>query len=337
MNLEALISDIRKHPGITRKRTISDVLHFFPKIDQKNILASWGEDAAVIEFGDSVLLLAADGIMEPLMKTNPYFAGYYSVLVNIHDILAMGGVPLAMVDVISMKEEKICAQVMRGVEAAVRKFGVPMVGGHTHPDCEYHAIDVAILGVAGKNEVIYSHTAESGDDIIFAMDTDGYFPEKLPYAWDTTSRKSEEFVRRQMRIMNEIGKRGLVNSGKDMSNPGSLGTLGMLLETSGKGGIVDIDLIPRPENEDLTQWLKAYQGFGFVLTANPKNSEEIINLFKSVRVDAAVVGNVQPGSKLILKQGNNTGVLFDFDKDVIAGCKGPFVTERVRKKSENVC
>lgn len=321
MNLDALVEDIRNHPGVTRKRTISDVLHFFPKIEQKNILASWGEDAAVIEFGDYVLLLAADGIMEPLMKTNPYFAGYYSVLVNIHDILAMGGIPLAMVDVISMKEEKICAQVMRGVESAVKKFGVPMVGGHTHPDCDYHAIDVAILGTAGREDVIYSHTAEVDDDIIFAMDLDGYFPDRLPYAWDTTSKKSEEFVRRQMKIMNEIGRKRLANSGKDMSNPGSLGTLGMLLETSCKGGYVDIALIPKPDGVNLSQWLKAYQGFGFVLTAPNSNSEEIIELFKTVDVDAAVVGKVDSGNKLVIKQRNESATLFDFSKDVIAGCR----------------
>ncbi len=331
MDLEALVSEIRGHPGVTRKRTISGVLQFFPDIYRTNILASWGEDAAVIDFGDSVLLLAADGIMEPLMKTNPYFAGYYSVLVNINDISAMGGIPLAMVDVISMKEEKICAQVMKGVEAAVRKSGVPVVGGHTHPDCDYHAIDVAILGTAAKGDVIYSHTAEEGDDIIFAMDLEGYFPERLPYAWDTTSRKDDDLVRRQMLVMNEIGKRRLVNSGKDMSNPGSLGTLGMLLETSGLGGIVDLDLVPRPGGVDFVQWLKAYQGCGFVVTAPPRNSEEIIRMFKAVQAEAAVVGTVSGGSKLVIHQANEKAVLFDFDKEIITGCKRSKVPASFRR------
>ena len=57
--------------------------------------------------------------------------------------------------------------------SAITKFKVPMVGGHSHPDCEYNAVDVAILGSAKKTDVIYSHTASVGDDIIFAMDLDG--------------------------------------------------------------------------------------------------------------------------------------------------------------------
>ena len=134
MDLQALAEKLRKYPGVTRKRTISEVIGFFPLIPQDNVLAAYGDDAAVIGFNDDVLLLAADGIMESLMKTNPFYAGYFAVLVNLNDISAMGGVPLAMVDIVSMKEENVCAQVMKGMEAAVQKFGVPIVGGHTHPD-----------------------------------------------------------------------------------------------------------------------------------------------------------------------------------------------------------
>ena len=320
MDLNALADGIRTYPGVTRKKTISEVIHFFPTLPQDNILAAYGDDAAVIGFNDDVLLLAADGIMESLMRSAPYFAGYYAVLVNINDISAMGGVPLAMVDIISMKEEKVCAQVMKGMEAAMTKFGVPIVGGHTHPDCAYDAIDVAILGTAKKDQVIYSHTAQEGDDIIFGMDLDGFFPENLPYAWDTTTRKGPEICRRQMLIMNEIAKHGLVRSGKDISNPGCVGTLGMLLETSGMGGTVRIVDIPRPQSVDFLQWLKAYQGCGFTVTCDPKSSKQVIDMFASVGVTANVVGSVDGTGKLVLADGQDKVVLFDFAADKITGC-----------------
>lgn len=320
MSLEALVKDLRTHPGITRKRTISEVLSFFPKTAYGKVLAAYGEDAAVLEFGDSVLLLAADGIMESLMKANPWFAGYYAILVNINDISAMGGIPLAMVDVISMKDEKVCGQVMRGMENASRKFGVPVVGGHTHPDCHYNAVDVAILGTADRDAVIYSHTAQAGDDIIFAMDLDGFYPEKLDYAWDTTSKKDADTVREQMLIMNHLGKLHLVHAGKDMSNPGSIGTLGMLLETSGKGGTVDLDKVPRPKGVPFNQWLKSYQGCGFVLTSAPKHSSKVLDLFAHRGVEGAVVGSVNASSLMVLDQGEDSRTLFDFQKDIITGC-----------------
>ena len=63
MDLQGLVDGIRNYPGVTRKRTISEVISFFPLIPNKNVLAAYGEDAAVIKFNDDVLLLAADGIM----------------------------------------------------------------------------------------------------------------------------------------------------------------------------------------------------------------------------------------------------------------------------------
>ena len=320
MNLGELAEDLRSYPGITRKRTISEVLNFFPQTSQGKVLAAYGEDAAVLDYGDSVLLLAADGIMETLLRANPWFAGYYSILVNINDISAMGGIPLALVDIISMKDEKVCAQVMRGMECAVTKFGVPLVGGHTHPDCNYNAVDVAILGTAKKDAVIYSHTAQVGDDILFVMDLDGFYPEKLGFAWDTTSKKGPEEVQRQMLIMNEVGSKHWVHSGKDMSNPGSVGTLGMLLETSGKGGKVDLDKVPRPKGVDFAQWLKSYQGCGFVLTVAPKNSKKVLEAFRKEGVEGSIVGKVDATSKLTLSMGEEDLVLFDFKKEIITGC-----------------
>ena len=333
MNLGELAEDLRSYPGITRKRTISEVLNFFPQTSQGKVLAAYGEDAAVLDYGDSVLLLAADGIMETLLRANPWFAGYYSILVNINDISAMGGVPLALVDIISMKDEKVCAQVMRGMECAATKFGVPVVGGHTHPDCNYNAVDVAILGTAKKDAVIYSHTAQVGDDILFVMDLDGFYPEKLGFAWDTTSKKGPEEVQRQMLIMNEVGSMHWVHSGKDMSNPGSVGTLGMLLETSGKGGKVDLDKVPRPKGVDFAQWLKSYQGCGFVLTVAPKNSKKVLEAFRKEGVEGSIVGKVDATSKLTLSMGEEDLVLFDFKKEIITGCSPSRLPEgRVRLK-----
>jgi uncharacterized protein len=322
MSLKALAEEIKQYPGVTRKRTISEVINFFPKLSHQNVIASYGEDAAVVEWDDKVLLLAADGIMESLMKANPFYAGYYAVLVNLHDIAAMGGLPIAMLDILSVKESKICGHVMKGMEAAVKKFSVPIVGGHTHPDCTYNAIDVAVIGYCeSKEQCIYSHTAKVGDDIVMVMDLDGYYPEGLSMAWDTTSRKEPELVRRQMRVMHKIATEKLSICGKDISNPGALGTLGMLLETSGKGAFIDVRKIPKPDSVALPQWLKSYQGLGYVITCDPKNSKTIIDLFASVGVTGAVVGTIDDTKVEKVTDGTDTEVLFDFNSEILTGCK----------------
>jgi hypothetical protein len=302
---------------------------FSPLYKNSRVRADFGEDAAVIEVEDSdkALLLAADGIMEPLLRADPYWAGYCAVLVNVNDIAAMGGMPLAMVNVISLSGDEakdLCTELMRGVRAGTTKFGVPMVGGHVHPDCGYNAIDVAVLGIADRNSVIYSNTAEEGDDIIFAMDLDGAVHPRAQFSWDSTSFKSSEKIRAQMEVMKVIGDKNLVSAGKDLSNPGSLGTLGMLLETSGKGALVDLRQIPAPPQDVISfdHWLKMYQGCGFVVTSNTENSGEIIKLFEAVGLSAAIVGSIDASNKLYITDGRTTKLLFDFDKDRITGVKG---------------
>ena len=243
MTLSDIVEAIRAFPGITRKHTIHEIVRFLPTTSFANVAASEGEDAAAIEFGDDYILFAADGIMESLLKTNPFYAGYFAVLVNVNDIAAMGGRALAMVDVMSMKNDKTCSQILKGMERAVRKFNVPIVGGHTHPDCEYHAIDISIIGSVPKTDIILSSTAKPDDDIVFVMDTDGFYPPDLRYAWDTTTNKDDKLVQDQMDAMCTVASEHLAHAAKDMSNPGCIGTMGMLLESSGKGGYIDVDAL----------------------------------------------------------------------------------------------
>lgn len=259
--------------------------------------------------------------MQSLVDTDPYAAGYFAVLVNVNDIAAMGGRPIGMVDVMSVLQPDTAREIIRGMSDGIRKFGVPIVGGHTHPDCLYNAVDIAIAGTVAKDALLRSSTAAPGDDIVFVMDIDGHFPEDLPYAFVTTDVKSPELVRAQMEAAAVVGERHLAHACKDMSNPGDIGTLGMMLETSGVGGTVDIRRIPMPEGMDPVRWHLAYQGCGFVFSCPPEHSQEIIDIFSEVSCEGAVVGKVDDTGILRITDGNDTSVVFDFSKDRITGCR----------------
>ncbi|MCL2510183.1 MAG: methanogenesis marker 2 protein [Methanomassiliicoccaceae archaeon] len=320
MTLEAIVEAIRTFPGVTRKKAVHEIVGSFSTKEFSRVAASEGEDAAAIEYGGDYILFAADGIMESLVDSDPYYAGYFAVLVNVNDIAAMGGKAIAMVDVLSLSKSRVCGEILKGMAAAVKKFGVPIVGGHTHPDCKYNAIDISIIGTVPKDDIILSSTAKDDDDIVFIMDLDGFFPPSLKYAWDTTSKKDGPIVRAQMEMMSTIAAEHLASSAKDMSNPGSIGTLGMMLESSMKGGTVHIEKIPIPKGVDLIQWILTYQGCGFVFACPPKNSSRIIELFNKVGCSGAVVGKIDDSMELKLSMGGETKVLFDFKKDIITGC-----------------
>lgn len=332
MKADDIVEAVRSFPGVTRKARIHEVTDSFPMDRFPQVLAAEGEDAAVIDHGgDNYTLFATDGIMESLVKSDPYMAGYFAVLVNINDIAAMGGHATAMVDVMSMSQPAVCSRMIRGMQEGVRRFAVPIVGGHTHPDCSYHALDISVIGTVPKDAVIRSSTARAGDDLVMVMDTDGHYPASVPYAWETTLSKDPKLVREQMNVAASVGEDHLVHAGKDLSNPGALGTAGMMLETSEKGAVIDISAIPRPDVcPDLIHWLLAYQGCGFVYSCDPSCSGEVIDRFAKAGCRGAVVGKVTEGPAVEIEYEGERRVLFDFSKDIITGCKP------LSKKDRNV-
>ncbi len=317
--IDERVTASRTFPGVTRKNSISEVVDLLPTDGFPHVFASTGEDAAVLDVGDQYILFAADGIMESLVRIDPYLAGYFAVLVNVNDIAAMGGRAIGMVDVMSVMGE-FSSEILRGLREGIRKFDVPIVGGHTHPDCSYNAIDISIVGRVPKDAVLLSSTAQPGDDIVFVIDTDGYYSEGLPYAFITTIDKSDEIVRAQMEAVCEVGRRHLAHSCKDMSNPGAIGTLGMMLESSRVGAVVDIERVPMPNGVDPISWHLTYQGCGFCFACPPENSREIIGIFSEVGCEGAVVGSIDDSRQLKLVEGSEERVLFDFSKDIITGC-----------------
>lgn len=323
--LESLAEALRNFDGVKRKRAITDLVKMLGDSDKVGgrTIMGFGEDAAVLEMGDdNFILLAVDGIWGKLLNADPWWAGYCSVLVNVNDIAAMGGTPLAMVNLTSTQNKDICSELGRGMEDGVRKFGVPMVGGHLHPDTAYDALDVGIIGTVKKDSVIYSSGAKPGDKVLAAIDLDGRIYPSYNLAWDTTSKKSPAEIKGQLEAMVEIGEKKLATAGKDISNPGTLGTLGMLLECSGAGAMVELDKIPRPDSEQMSfeQWLKMYPGTGFVLTVeNEEKGAECITTFRDAGMEASIIGEVDASKKLRITDGAETTTVFDLNREIITG------------------
>ena len=253
------------------------------------------------------------------MLGDPWWAGYGAVLVNVNDISAMGGRPIGMVNILATDNKETLAELVRGIRDGVAKFGVPMVGGHLHPDTPYTSSSVAIIGIAKRDAVIRSDTAEAGDAIVLAYDLDGKVGKNSIYSWDSTTMKTAASVREKFMVMQTLGERGLVTAGKDISNPGTIGTLGMLLETSRKGASVDITAIPRPDGVDFVHWLKIYPATGYVVTT--RDADECVRVFEAAGLDAAVVGVIDDGLCLDICEGGNRATVFDFGRDVITGIR----------------
>ncbi|MGC1121309.1 MAG: AIR synthase related protein [Candidatus Methanofastidiosia archaeon] len=309
--LNSLIRDIKEYEGLTRKKGVKHVVRLQESASWGGISYVLGDDAAVLPWGDYYLLLASDGIWSRL-GGDPFWAGYCSVLVNVNDIYAMGGVPVAMVNVLSLREED-ADELLRGIETACQKFQVPMVGGHVHPDAPT-SIAVSILGKARK--VLTSFDARPGEKVMLALDLKGK-QYKTYLNWDSTSMKTSEQVLYRLEALPTIAEKELATVCKDVSNPGILGSLGMLLETSRVGAVVDVESIPAPV--DVTTFVKMYPGYGFILSVNPVHVDEVAQIFRDREISVSIIGEITTQRKLELHYKEEKGILFDFEKEFICG------------------
>ena len=76
-----------------------------------------------------------------------------------------------MVNIMAVDNDEIYDEILSGIVDGCRKFNVPMVGGHLHPDAEYNSLDVAIAGIASKDSLITSSGAKVGDKVLVAIES----------------------------------------------------------------------------------------------------------------------------------------------------------------------
>ncbi|MEM2156307.1 MAG: AIR synthase related protein [Candidatus Jordarchaeales archaeon] len=322
LDVESIASSVLSFEGVRRKRDIRRVTSVLREtLSAPDIVVrGFGEDAAILDVGwGEYLLLAVDSMWHLLIDSDPFFAGYCSVLVNVNDVVAKGGRPICLLDSLNVSSWDKASAILDGMVYGCKKFLVPVVGGHLQPDAPTSELSVAVAGLVDKGKVVFSDTASPGDLILLAVDMHGKFHEKFPYAWDTTSWKTPEEVRLKLSSMWAVAEAGLATAAKDISNPGAIGTLAMLLEASGVGGIVDVRSIPMPEGVEAERWVRTYPGFGVVLTAKPENASRCLKAFEERGVAASVIGEVTPNKKLILTDGKREVEVFNFKADSLSG------------------
>ena len=181
-----------------------------------------GDDCAAIPDGDGYLLLAIEGFMDGFVAADPYFAGFCGVMVNVSDIAAMGGRPIAVVDALWSRDQGHADPVLAGLRVAAETYGVPVVGGHSNTRNETEHLAVAILGRAKR--LLTSFDAKPGDVLVAAIDLRGRFRDPHPY-WDAATGAPPERLRADVSLLAGIAEDGLSQAAKDISMAGLVGTL----------------------------------------------------------------------------------------------------------------
>jgi AIR synthase-related protein len=200
------------------------------------------------------------------VNDDPWFAGWSGVLVNLSDIAAMGGRPLALVNSVWSAGEQAVAPLLAGMRFACDKFSIPMVGGHTNSQSPYTALSVAVLGVA-EGPVLSARAAQSGDLLVLLIDGDGSFYRHYPF-WDAATTAEPSRLQSQLALLPRLAQAGIARAAKDISMGGLVGTAAMFAEACGLGITIDLDAIPCPPEINELAWLSCFPSFGFLLAVS---------------------------------------------------------------------
>lgn len=136
-----------------------------------------GDDAAVLSYPDSEVLVTTDLLMEGVHFDLTYVPlkhlGYKSAMVNISDIYAMNGTPRQITVSLALSK-RFCIEDMEefydGLKLACAQHHVDIVGGDTTSSLTGLAISITCIGDAPKNKIVYRNGAKETDLICVTGD-----------------------------------------------------------------------------------------------------------------------------------------------------------------------
>lgn len=129
-----------------------------------------GDDAAIVDLGEEVMLISTDMMTEGIDFDLSYFPlkhlGYKAIVRGVNDILAMNARPEQVVVALGISA-KITVEALdalyEGMEFASGELGVDIVGGDTTASMNGLVITITAIGRAKKGDVVYRSGAKEHD------------------------------------------------------------------------------------------------------------------------------------------------------------------------------
>jgi len=309
-SLEALARFLEQHPAVREKARIHEV---YAPAERVAGSARLGDDCAAIPdtVGGGHLLFAAEGMLDSFVRDDPWFAGYSAVMVNISDVAAMGGIPIAITDVLVTPDMEAADDIWAGMQAASEAYGVPIVGGHTTlAKVDSPRLSAAVLGRAGES-LLTSFDAKPGDELVMVIDLRGSYRGDKPF-WNASTGSPPERLRGDISLLTQVAERRLSLAAKDISNGGIVGTLAMFAHCSGVGAVINLDDVPKPDGVPWERWLVSFPSFGFLLAVpDDGRVEEFTALFSARDLTCARIGHFTESTDLVLTE-DSARAMLDF-------------------------
>ena len=313
------------------KKHVSDL-----EIDDERIIlgSKIGEDAAVIDMKDHYLVAKTDPIT---FATDEI--GYYSVHVNVNDIVCTGAIPKWFLTTILLPAKKtnedLIEKIFKDLHDTCKSLKITMIGGHTEvtSNLDRPIVVGSLLGEVEKHKLVKTSGAKINDALIL---TKGIFIEGT----SIIAREKENllldkgldqnFINRCKQFLHDPGisvfKDALVsndnfkvNSMHDITEGGLATGIAEIAIASDLGTIIYEDKIKvLPEAAKLSEifGLNPYgtiSSGSLLISINQKDSIKLVDLLRQNGIDSEIIGKIvkkNEGLKIITKNNENQPLLF---------------------------
>lgn len=311
-------------------------------VDERVLLGpKVGEDAAAIDLGHKVLIVATDPIT---FATDEI--GYYSVMVNANDVASTGAEPRWYTVTILLPEkdasESLVDRIFGQIYRACQTLNISLIGGHTEITygLERPILVGQMMGEVQKEALIRTAGAEPGDVILLSKGIciEGTSVIAREMERDLSSRGvSQDLVERAQRFLFEPGigvveearlacQAGVVHAMHDPTEGGLANGLHELAMAAGVAVEVEIERIPVYEESRVLCEAFELNPLGVIasgallITASPLEAEKILNRAERQGVAMSRIGRVMgrgtPTVTMITSEGDAPLPYFDRDEVV---------------------
>lgn len=320
--------------------TLEALLSRVPVSDPRVILGpKVGEDAALLDFGDEVLVAKTDPIT---FATD--LIGWYAVHVNANDVACAGAKPRWFMATLllpqQMNEENV-SEIFRQITDACASLDVTLVGGHTEvtQNLDKPIIVGCMLGVAPRDRALTTGGAQVGDYVILTKGVSlegsallareqaevlregGMDPSLIEEAAGLLFSPGISVVK-DARIACDAAN---VHSLHDPTEGGLATALQEVASAAGVGMVVDREGIPfLPHCVEICKVLKLdslglLASGSLIITLPPQEAPKLLSALKREGIDAWHIGHVTPAEEgIMLRRAGKLSPMPVFERDELA-------------------
>jgi selenide,water dikinase len=205
-----------------------------------------GDDAAVVRVRDDLAVMSTADFFTPVVD-DAYDWGRIAAANALSDIYAMGGTPIAAINLLGWPRDvlpaELMGEVLRGGLAVATEAACPLIGGHSIDDPE-PKYGMAVTGVAHPDRLLRNDAAEAGLPLTL---TKPIGVGVLNNRHKSTGEVFAEAIASMTTLNREASELALAAGARaatDVTGFGLLGHLHKMCRASGVGAVIDATAVP---------------------------------------------------------------------------------------------